>query len=188
MKLSDVSEIFIGILVKREEKKGGEYQFAIFDLKNYENNENEYDIVETDKNLEYKLTKKGDLIFRLVYPNKIIYIDKKLQGMLVSSQWCIIRPQKINAKFLKWYLESDEGKENILTNISGSTVQKISVQSLKMLEIPEITLQQQKKLEDIIELWKKEKKILLEIINSKELLYKNLIEEFVKKENKAEKA
>ena len=188
MKLSDVSEIFIGILVKREEKQGGEYKFPIFDLKNYENYENEYDIIETNKDLEYKLTKEGDLIFRLVYPNKVIYIDKELQGMLVSSQWCVIRPHGINVKFLKWYLESDEGKGNILTNISGSTVQKISVQSLKMLEIPEINLEKQKKLEDIIELWKKEKKILLEIINSKDLLYKNLIEEFVKKENKAEKA
>ena len=184
MRLSVVTEIFIGILIKREEKINGEYQFPIFDLKNYENNENEYDIIETDKDLEYKLTKKGDLIFRLVYPNKVIYIDNNLEGMIVSSQWCVIRPNKINAKFLKWYLESDEGKRNILTNVSGSTVQKISVQSLKMLEIPEIDLEKQKKLEDIIELWKKEKKILLEIINSKELLYKNLISEFIENETK----
>ena len=120
----------------------------------------------------------------MVYPNKVIYIDNNLEGMIVSSQWCVIRPNKINAKFLKWYLESDEGKRNILTNVSGSTVQKISVQSLKMLEIPEIDLEKQKKLEDIIELWKKEKKILLEIINSKELLYKNLISEFIENETK----
>ena len=52
-----------------------------------------------------------------------------------------------------------------------------------MLEIQEIDIEKQRKLEDIIELWKKEKKILLEIINSKELLYKNLISEFIEKES-----
>ena len=53
-----------------------------------------------------------------------------------------------------------------------------------MLEIQEKKKKKQKKLEDIIELWKKEKKILLEIINSKELLYKNLISEFIENETK----
>lgn len=186
MILQDMAQVFIGILPNREMNEKGMYVYNLFNLKSYEDNKESYEIVKTDKDLSHKLTKKGDLIFRLVYPNKVIYIDEQLEGFLVPSQWCVIRPDKeiINSNFLKWYLENDSGKEEILTNVTGSTVQKISIESLKNIQIPVIDLQKQKYIEDLINLWEREKKILIEIMENKDILYKNVIEEVIKKEEK----
>ena len=38
MKLEDLTEISIGILVKRERKETGENRYKLFSLKNYEKN------------------------------------------------------------------------------------------------------------------------------------------------------
>lgn len=183
MKLENISEVFIGILTSREISDFGEYQYKIFNIKNYDSNE-EYETVKAEKRLDDKLTKKGDLLIKLIYPNRIVYIDENLEGFLVPSQMCVIRPdtQKIDPEFLKWYLESDLGKEIIEPHITGSSIQKISVGSLKKLEIPLINLDKQKAITDLIKLWSKEKKVLQNIMKEKDVLYNNLITEIIEKE------
>lgn len=94
-----------------------------------------YEKVRTQKDFSDRMTKQGDLLFRLVAPNKIIYIDKEQENLLVPSQLCIIRAnkEKINPIFLKWYLESESGREKILIERIGSSIQKISIASLKKI-------------------------------------------------------
>lgn len=183
MKLNEVAQVNIGVLLNREidNTKGNTYK--LFNIKNYDLKE-EYEEVKTSKNLDNKLTKKGDLLFRLVYPNRIVYIEKDMEDLLVPSQMCIIRPdkKKIEPQFLKWYLESDLGKSEILPNVTGSSIQKISVLSLKNIGIPIINMKKQKGIRDLIELWTREKEILKETIENKEKLYNNLISEIVEKE------
>lgn len=183
MKLEDISEIFIGVLTSREIKDLGRYKYNIFNLKNYDLQE-EYEIVKTEKPLEDKLTKKGDLLIKLIYPNRIIYIDNKLENLLVPSQMCVIRTdkKKMDSRFLKWYLENDIGKEKILSEITGSSIQKISVASLKKIDVPVLDLEKQKTITDLINLWNKEKDVLQDIIKEKENLYNNLITEIIEKE------
>ena len=183
MKLGDISNIFIGVLINREISGFGEYQYKLFNLKNYDFNE-EYETVKTQKFLDDKLTKKGDLLIKLIYPNRIIFIDEKLENFLVPSQMCVIRPdyKKVDAEFLKWYLESDMGKKEIELDITGSSIQKISVASLKKLEVPLINLEKQKAIADLIKLWNKEKSIMKDIMKQKDILYENLITDIVEKE------
>ena len=93
MKLNDIADVMIGVLTKREYNENGENSYLLFSLKNYEE-EIDFEEFKTDKNLDSKVAKKGDLLFRLLHPNKIIYVDEKLDGTLIPSQFCIIRPNK----------------------------------------------------------------------------------------------
>ncbi len=180
MRLEDISEILIGVLLNREIRKDGEIKYKLFNLKSYEEKE-EYMEFPTNKTFTEKLTKEGDLLFRLVSPNKIVYIEKDQENLLVPSQLCIIRPQKqiINPIYLKWYLENSPGKEKVMLELTGSSIQKISVNSLRSIDVPVIDMEKQKAIEDLIKLWNKEKEVMNQIISNKELLYTNLIQEIV---------
>lgn len=184
MKLEEITNTFTGVLTTREVDKNGNNSYKLFNLKDYENQTNNYELLPTNKDLTSKKIMEGDLIFRLIYPNKILYVDEKISGMIVPSQWCIIRPNQkfVRAKYLKWYLESEDGKEKIMPSIIGSTIQKISINALKKIDIPLIKLQRQKNIEDLIELWEEEKKIMNEAINKKEILYNAIIKETIQEE------
>ena len=180
MKLEEVANISIGILVNREISKNGKYEYPIFNLKNYEEKQ-EYQTIKIEKDFSDKTTKQGDLLFRLVAPNKIIYVDETQETLLVPSQLCIIRADqsKIHPIFLKWYLESQSGKEKIMLEHIGTSIQKISIASLKKIEIPEVDRKKQENIKDLIEVWNQEKEIMKTIINTKEMLYSNIIEQII---------
>ena len=180
MKLEEIANISIGILVNREEREDGEYIYNLFNLKKYEEKKGT-DTIRVDKDLSEKMTKEGDILFRLVWPNKVIYIDKEQKHLLVPSQLCIIRPNPklVNPIFLKWYLESTLGQEKIMCELKGSSIQKISVSDLKKIEIPIIDIEKQEVIKDLIQIWSDEKKVLREIIDTKEMLYTNIIKDLI---------
>lgn len=180
MQLEKIANISIGILASREIREEGKYTYKMFNLKNYEEKQ-EYQTIKTEKDFSDKTTQQGDLLFRLVAPNKIIHVEKKQENLLVTSQLCIIRPDqtKINPIFLKWYLESESGKEKIMIEQKGSSIQKISIASLKKIEIPEVELKKQEKIKDLIEVWGREKEVMQTIIETKDKLYESIIEQIV---------
>lgn len=181
MELEKVAEIFGGILTYREANKFSDnsgYEYSLFDAKGYA--EHKFDTIRTKNQFFKQLTKEGDIIFRLVSPNKVVYIDKSDENLLVPAQYAIIRcHREIDPVFLKWYLESDLCKEELLLYTTGSTVQKIPVNSLKKITVPIIDIETQKALRDLIELWDREKVILDMIKDKKEKLYNSIIEEII---------
>lgn len=180
MKLEDLTEISIGILVKRERKETGENRYKLFSLKNYEE-KLEFEEIRTEKKLDNSISKEGDLLFRLVYPNKIILIDRTIQGLLIPSQFCIIRTKKIRPIVLKWYLESQKVREELEIKASNSIIKNTKVSSIRKLEIPEIEEEKQKDMEKLIKLWEKEKEIHKKILNDKEKLYNFYLEKMIQK-------
>lgn len=182
MKLKEIAELMVGIVTKRELNEEGENSYSLFSLKSYEENL-EYERLITQKDLSNKLIKKGDLLFRFLYPNKIIYVDEKLEGKIVSSHFCIIRTEqeKMNPIVLKWYLESKMAENDLKSIVTGSVMKSITIGNLKTLEIPHIPIKMQKIMEKMISLWDEEKKITQEILEEKEKLYNSYLEEFIKK-------
>lgn len=185
MKLCQMANISMGILTSREKNQFGLRKYSLFDIKNYEENI-EYEVLCTHKDFDEKLTRQDDLLFRLVYPNKIVYVNKEQENLLIPSQLCIIRTNKkiLNPVFLKWYLESKIGREKIMLEMKGSSIQKISVASLKNIEIPELEIEKQRNIEDLINLWQKEKETLEKLIENKQKLYNSIIEEIVMEREK----
>ena len=182
MKLVEIAQIMIGILVKREKVENGKNSYELFSLKSFEN-EQEYEKITTNKNFEDKLAKKGDLLFRLLYPNKIIYVDDKLSGLLIPSQFCIIRvkKEKMDPVVLKWYLESKISGDELDSKVTGSIIKSVSLTNLKTVEVPFTPLDEQKKMRELINLWEDEKKVTKQIIEEKEKLYNFYLEEMMRK-------
>lgn len=182
MKLEEIADVMIGILTKRESDENGENSYLLFSLKNYEEKQ-EYEELKTNKDLSNKLVQKGDLLFRLLCPNKIIYADEELEGKLISSQFCIIRTQekKMDPIVLKWYLESKEAKEELNSKITGSIIKTMPLANLKTLYIPNISKKEQANMKRLILLWKEEKEISKKILEEKEKLYNSYLEEMMKR-------
>ena len=79
MELEKIAQVMIGVLAKREYEENGKNSYLLFSLKNYEENQ-KYEELKTNKNLEEKIAKEGDLLFRLLYPNKIVYVKEEIVG------------------------------------------------------------------------------------------------------------
>lgn len=178
MILTDVAQVMIGVLTKREIYENGQNSYSVFSIKNYDENK-EYDKISTQRNLNNKLAENGDLLFRLLYPNRIIYVDEKLEGLLIPSQFCIIRTdkRKMNPIVLKWYLESQQAKELLDLKVTGSIIKSMPVSSLKTLKVPDIKIEKQTQMENLINLWEEEKNVTYEILKEKEKLYDYYLKE-----------
>lgn len=53
---------------------------------------------------------------------------------------------------------------------------------IEKIEIPEIDIDKQEKVKDLIEVWENEKKVMQDIIETKEMIYENIIEQLVEEE------
>lgn len=181
MRLKEIAQVTIGILVNREKDDNAEKVYKLFSLKNYEEKQ-EYEEIRTDKDISSRISREGDLLFRLIYPNKIIYVDKEIANLVIPSQLCIIRANQdiIDPIFLKWYLESDEAKKQIIENVTGSIIKTMSVSALKSLNIPDVNKTKQAHIKKLIELWEKEKEISQKLIDNKEKLYNSYINDILK--------
>ena len=129
---------------------------------------------------------KWAFAIRLSAFGKILYESEQNRNVYFTNWWKSdrIRPDenKINSRFLKWYLESQQGKAQIATEQIGSSIQKISIAALKKIEIPQIDINKQEKIKDLIEVWENEKKVMQDIIETKEMIYENIIEQLVEEE------
>lgn len=180
MKLEEIAQVKIGVLAKRENDINGENCYELFSLKNYEE-EKQYEILKTNKDLKDKIAQEGDLLFRLLAPTKIVFADRNIKGKLIPSQFCIIRTKKniMDPIVLKWYLESENAKVFMNEITKGSIIKSTSVAELKKIEIPNISIDKQENMKQLISLWKKEKKCLERILNKKEILYNCYLEEML---------
>lgn len=69
-----------------------------------------------------------------------------------------------------------------MQELTGSSIQKISVTSLRNIELPKIKIEKQNIIKDFIELWGKEKQVLEQLIENKEQVYNSIIEEIIEEE------
>ena len=177
MKLEEISQIMIGVLAKRENDLKGTNEYLVFNARNYEENE-EFDKIRTDKDFTEKLAKQGDILLRLLYPNKVLLVDDKTIGCLVPSQFCIIRPDKnkINPIVLKWYLESEKVTRELERKATGSIIKSMSVKELKTLTIPKISKDDQEKMVELITLKEQERRNAEKIMQKREKLYNYYLE------------
>jgi len=185
MNIGDVSEIFIGITQNRfrvNVKNENTNEYKSFSIRSYEE-KIEYEKIYSDKNLDSQLTKQGDLIFRLVYPNKIILVDKNIENLIVNNQFCIIRcnQNKYDPNFMKYFLESSEGRRQMEKNIVGSAAKSISVSSLKEISIPNLSYDKQKNIANFRSKWNKQKELYYKLIDIKEEYYDSIFLNMLKK-------
>ena len=194
MFLEDITKINIGIVLRRKEamyKSKDTYDYKIFNLKNYEE-KIEYEDFYSEENLDNYIAKKGDLLFRLAFPIKIIEVDDEIEGLLINSQYCIIRMcdydnLTYNIDFVKWFLESNMAKNQLEKYLIGTSVKTVPVANLRKLKIPAISVEKQEKLSSLINNWNRQKILYTKIIKEKDYYYNTLITKIIKGEEKNER-
>lgn len=182
MLLEDITEISIGVVLKRKEAKyqtNETYEYQIFNIKSYEE-KIEYDLFYSNENLENFVAKKGDILFRLSFPIKVIEVDEEIEGKLVNNQYCIIRmsdknSQTYNIDFIKWFLESNNAKQQFEKILIGTTIRSVPVVKLRKLKIPKINREEQEKISKVVNTWNREKYLYKKMIKEKEKYYNSII-------------
>ena len=186
MVLEDITQITIGVVLKRKEAKYptlNTYKYEVFNLRSYEE-KIDYDIFYSEENLENFIAKKGDLLFRLSFPMKVIEVDDEIEGKLINNQYCIIRMNSLfnityNIDFIKWFLESDLAKHKFEKILIGSTIKSVPVLELRKLEIPDLNLEKQEQISKIVNTWNKQKKLYKKMLEQKEKYYDSVINKLI---------
>ncbi len=189
MTLEDLTQINIGIVLKRKKavyQSKKTFSYKIFNLKSYEE-KIDYENFYSEENLDNYTAKKGDLLFRLAFPLKIIEVDDEIAGLLINNQYCIIRIHKFKnmtypIDFIKWILESNTTKHQLEKYLIGTSVKTIPVVKLRKLPIPNIDPEQQQQLSYIINNWNKQKYLYKQLIKEKENYYNIIINKIIKGE------
>ncbi|CWW67631.1 TPA: restriction endonuclease subunit S [Haemophilus influenzae] len=93
------------------------------------------------------ITTRGTIGNIAIYDDKIPYNDVRINsGMLILRA----DSNKLDTKFLYYYLSSKEFKEQVNSLISGSAVPQLPIRDIKKLTLPNITKKQQEKIANII--------------------------------------
>lgn len=193
MILENISELNIGIVLRRKEaiyKNEQVLSYDVFNLKSYDEGVN-YEKFYSNENLENYTAKQGDLLFRLAYPIKVIQVTKEMEGMLITNQYCFIRMTSFdNAEydigFIKWFLESEHVKKQLEKYLVGTAVKSIPVAKLRLLKIPNTPITKQKQISNILDNWNKQQILYEELLRKKENYYNATINNIIKGDQKYE--
>lgn len=185
IRIKDIAEVGSGLVVAR--KKAIHEKDAIKTYKQLnlrainKNGYIEFNELETLKAKEvvdeYYLSHEGDIIVRLTDPFTAVYITKETEGIVISSNFCIIRcSNKYSPDYLSYYINSDTAKKLLLSNLQGSIMKNINMSSVGELQIPEIPLEKQKVIGNLLRAQTKKIIVLKRILELEEKQQKAILE------------
>ncbi len=192
MKLKDIAYIGTGLVLNRKKaNKDDEIvkKYKIITLKSINNDGFiEKDLMEEFESKEELssnyISQKGDIVVRLSEPNTAACIDKECEGVLIPSQFCLIRPNSLEyiPEYIAWYFNSQFVKKEISKAMIGSTLGIIKTGFINELELNKISIDKQKKIVEISLLKKREKELLQKLIKEKEILYETVLNRIYEEE------
>lgn len=184
MKLSKIADISVGIILSRKQdrlRENNTYSYDSITLKSMQssgliNKDNLEKVFLKDKIEKKLLTEQGDVVIRLSEPYRAVYIDESLEGLVVPSNFAIIRllNETISGEFLKFYLNSSNGRKAILKVSGGSNLNTINISNLKQIEIKILDEEKQRKFIEINKLFIKEEMLLTALIDEKRKYLSNI--------------
>ena len=184
MKLSELAVVRSGLVLSRKQaREKTENRYSLLTLKSIKSDATVsegdlgiFDAVES-LNKEY-LTEIGDVIVRTSMPYTSVLIDKKTYGMVVSSNFVIIRcyTDKLLPEYLFWLLNTETVKRDIFKNSAGNMLAAIKPQYFCDLEIKLPSLREQKLIADFNMTARKELELLEQLKTEKEKLYQVCLE------------
>lgn len=187
--LDDIAQINVGVVLARKTAKYESektIKYPLFNLKIYEqrnSGENlKYEEIVSKEDLSSYMIKKGDLIFRLAFPLKVIIADDDLVGKIISNQYVIIRVnnKKYNPVFLQCFLQGENMQRQLEKYLVGIAIRTIPVNKIREIHLPKITYDKQMQLAKIYEDWNRQKVLYERLIKDKEKYYNTLISNVIK--------
>lgn len=179
IKLEEEMSFITPISVKKSEKRT-EYK-VIFPAKVINNRVQEFEFGEISlkKEVEDKyFVKKNDVLLQ-IKGNKFnsILIDRDLKNTLASNAYLILRlkSDKILPKYLQWYLNTKIISEYFEKNTSGAIIKILRKNIISDLTLNIPSIEEQKKIVEMIENFENEKEELIKYIENKEELIETTI-------------
>lgn len=123
------------------------------------------------------LTQQGDIIIRLSVPYTAILIDPDMTGMVVSSNFAIIRLNQkyMLPEYLLWLLNTPDIKKKIYESSSSNMLSAVRPTFFTDLEILPLPLADQEKIAKLNLLAKQETQLLKKLADEKERYYATVI-------------
>ena len=124
------------------------------------------------------LTQQGDIIIRLSIPYTAILIDTDMTGMVVSSNFAIIRLNQkyMLPEYLLWLLNTPDTKRKIYENSSSNMLSAVRPTFFAELEVLLLPLADQEKIAKLNLLAKQEIQLLKKLADENERYYVAVIE------------
>ena len=184
MRLGEIANIRSGLVLSRKQaREKTENRYSLLTLKSIKPDatvsEGELDVFDAVESLnkEY-LTAIGDVVVRTSTHYTSVLIDEKTDGMVVSSNFVIIRCciDKLLPEYLFWLLNTESVKKDIYKNSAGNMLAAIKPQYFCDLDIEIPSLREQKLIADFNMTARKELELLERLKTEKEKLYQVCLE------------
>ncbi|MBE6434910.1 MAG: restriction endonuclease subunit S [Akkermansiaceae bacterium] len=182
--LSELASIRSGLVLsrKRSQEERGEI-YALLTLRSVKE-DGELDMSAIDRYVSVGVlpntyqTSVGDVIVRLTWPYSAVLIDEQKAGMLVSSHFVIIRPdrERLNSGYLHWILNRPAMRRRIYENTSANMMNAVRPQFFSKLNITHLPMAKQVKIAALQSLHRREQILLKRLRAERALLAQRLTE------------
>ena len=124
------------------------------------------------------LTQKDDVIIRLSSPYTTVLIDDETAGMVISSNFAIVRTnnERVLAEYLFWLLNTPNVKRQIFENTSSNMLGAIKPKFFADFEIEPLPLDKQLEIAAINKLARRESFLLSALAREKEKYHAAIID------------
>ena len=183
MKLGNIAAVRSGLVLSRKQaREAPGIKYPLLNLRSI----NPGGYVDTDQldvfdaseylSLDY-LSQVGDVIVRLSAPYTAVLVDEATAGMVVSSNFVIIRVDRreLLPEYLFWLLNTPKVKRSIYENTSSNMLGAIKAKYFSEFEVPQLPINKQKQIANMNTLALKETMLLRQLAIEKERYYSLVI-------------
>lgn len=189
MKLQDFASVRSGLVLSRKQsKEPTDYRYPLINLRciRQEGNIdlNEADIYEAREPLKKEyLSRQGDIVVRLTAPYTAVLIDGTTSGMVISSNFVVIRieDKRLLPEYLFWMLNTQKVKRRIYENTTSNMLGAVKAKFLADFELTILPFEEQQKIARLNLMAKKESQLLKKLEAEKEKLYSALLNQAYKR-------
>lgn len=188
MKLGNISTVRSGLVLSRKKADApSEYSYWLLNLRSVKSEGyidmeqvEIYNAVEPLKS-EY-ISRPGDIIVRLSVPYTAVLVDESTSGMVISSNFVIIRTNSdyILPEYLFWLLNTSKERHKIFENATSNMLGAVKAKYFNDYEITPIPLSEQKRISELNILSQRESRLLEKLAKEKRKYYSGLIDKIQK--------
>lgn len=184
MKLGNIATVRSGLVLSRKQaREPSDIRYPLLNLRSINPGgyieADQLDVFDAAEYLspEY-LSQVGDVIVRLTAPYTAILIDKVTVGMVISSNFVIIRADRreLLPEYLYWLINTPKVKRSIYENTGSNMLGAINAKYFSDFEVPSLPISKQQQIAAMNELALKETKLLRQLADEKERYYSLLID------------
>lgn len=184
MKLGNIATVRSGLVLSRKQARvPSDIRYPLLNLRSmnprgYVEAE-QLDVFDAAERLspEY-LSQVGDIIVRLTAPYTAILIDEATAGMVISSNFVIIRADcsVLVPAYLVWLLNTSKVKRAIYENTGSNMLGAIKAKFFSDFEVPLLPMAKQQQIAAMNALASKQTRLLRQLADEKERYYGMLID------------